>query len=322
LGWFRPWDPYINDDFDKDGSRTDFRNHDEIDIAFLSIPIEFKDQFSITPWGMFANVGQVDSDDGFIGSSLGSGYFAADSEGFVSGPYYGLGDKGHAWWAGLAFDLSYLDPFVFDLDFTYGAYDADRVEGVDQDRSGWVAIAKAGYKLDYFTPNIFGWYGSGSDNYWKDGKDGMMPVLSPDWGLTSFGWSNAHFGGREYMIGADPTGTWAVGIGLDDIKFIDDLTSQFRVAYFRGTNDLDDSWHIDGVKVKADKDLKSQAFTNGGVLGKDDYGFEVNLDNVYNIYDNLDLYVELGYINLQLDNEPKDFENNMFKGYVGFKYSF
>lgn len=294
LGWFRPWDPYINDDFKGySPNNSDFRNHDEIDVFFLSVPIEFKDQFSITPWGIFANVGQNDSDGNEISSVLA----AYDGD---------LGDKGHAWWAGVAFDLSYFDPFVADIDFAYGGYDADRVDGRDMDRSGWVAIAKFGYKLDYFTPNIFGWYGSGSDDYDKDGRDGIMPSLSSDWGLTSFGWSNAHFGGREYQIGSNPAGTWAIGAGLDDIKFIDDLTSQLRFAYFRGTNDLNDG----------------EAFISDGILGEDDYGFEVNLDNVYNIYDNLDLYVELGYINLQLDNEPDDFEDNVFKGYVGFKYSF
>lgn len=308
LGWFRLWDNEVGD-----GDKTpDYGHNDEVDVFALTLPIEVKDAFSFTPYVTYAAIGS----DLDTGSSLHIGG-SGNANSWLSANGM-LGDDGNAWWLGFAFDLSYLDPFVAALDFTYGSYHADETAAnpaidkftlTDPDRNGWVAVAKFGYKLDYFTPILFGWYGSGTDDLDDDGLDGIMPYLSPDWGLTSFGWSNAHFGGREYMIGATPAGTWAVGIGLEDIKFIDNLTSHLRVMYFSGTNDIDNNETVD-------------AFRNYGLLDEEDYGIEVNLDNVINVYDNLDMFVELAYIHVDLEHEASDFEDNAFKGYVGFKYSF
>ena len=331
LGWFRPWNPYLEgEDADQNSPWKGLERHDAIDLFVLSIPIQMKDSFSFTPYGVYASVGQVDGitelaldpREGSIGAWL-----SRNGE---------LGDSGNAWWVGAAFELTHFDPFVFALDFTYGQYDSDNVAGrkityYGQDgtpyttsfgnqtkRSGWAIIAKMGYKLDYFTPVVYGWYGSGTDNLMKDGLDGVMPYLAPDWGLTSFGWSNAHFGGREYLIGATPAGTWAVGVGLEDIHFIERLTSQLRVMYFKGTNDINDvskEWYDAGIR-------RGDSFRSLGLLDTSDWGIEVNLDNVINIYENLDMFVELGYIHLDLDQAPHNFEQNAYKGYVGFTYSF
>ena len=306
LGWFRPWDGNLRNNQYYDGSVI-FKQADKVDAFALTLPIEFKDQFSLTPYAMYSMIGQNAeiTPDGYNGSISPS--LTANGA---------LGGSGNAWWAGFAFDLSYLDPFVAAVDFTYGSYSADDSSnwGIDSpDRAGWVAIAKFGYKLDYFTPILFGWYGSGTDDLTEDGMDGIMPYLSPDWGLTSFGWSNAHFGGREHLIGATPAGTWAIGLGLEDIKFIDRLTSQLRVMYFEGTNDLD------GLG-----DVSALGYYVFDVLGKEDNGIEVNLDNVINVYENLDMFVELAYIHLNLDNTNNfdDTTKNAWKSYVGFTYSF
>ena len=77
--------------------------------------------------------------------------------------------------------------------------------------------------------------------------------------------------------------------------------------YFEGTSD-----------IKGD----ATAFTDYGVLGDKDNGIEVNLGNVISIYENLNMFVELGYVQVNLDNEPANFEDNAWKGYVGFTYSF
>ncbi len=310
LGWFRPWDGNLRNSKYNNGNVV-FKSADKVDLFVLTLPIEFKNEFSLTPYATYALIGKNSDivEDGFsgdIGPSLGS-----------NGT---LGGNGKAWWAGFAFDLSYLDPFIAAVDFTYGSYSADdnTAVGIDSpDRDGWVAVAKFGYKLDYFTPALFGWYGSGSDNVAEKGMDGLMPYLSPYWGLTSFGWTNAHFGGREYLVGATPAGTWAIGVGLEDIKFIERLTTQLRVMYFRGTNDL-------GSASGAATLPTTDGYYGLGLLGKDDSGIEVNLDNVINIYDNLDMFVELGYIHLNLDQADAyvSTTDNAWKSYVGFTYSF
>ena len=323
LGWFRGWDGAVRSGTSNIPGNS-YGQNDEVDVFALTLPIEMKDTFSFTPYATYALVGSALGDDFDDTATSIGGNGNVNSWLSANGS---LGDDGDAWWAGFAFDLSYLDPFVAAVDFTYGRYDADNVAGVataDPDRAGWVAIAKFGYKLDYFTPILFGWYGSGTDDLGSDGLDGIMPYLSPDWGLTSFGWSNAHFGGREYLVGATPAGTWAIGLGLEDIKFIDRLTSQLRVMYFRGTNDFDSLGDASALGFYGESALGLP----GSMLGKDDSGIEVNLDNVINVYENLDMFVELAYIRLDIDNASNldalgiDTDKNAWKGYVGFTYSF
>lgn len=319
LSWLRPWNPFV---YGEAPERSDpqwaFRNNDEIDVFNLTLPIEYKSKFQLTPYFSFASVGEYNTKADFYSDP------ALDYRNYSIGSWLSangsLGDNGKAWWAGLAFDFSWLDPFVAAFDFTYGSYTADDRDSHFQswnntktDRSGWVGVAKFGYRLDYFTPIVFGWYGSGTDSLYKDGYDGLMPYLSPDWGLSSLGWSNAAFGGREYLIGATPTGTWAVGVGLENISIIDKLTSQFRVLYFEGTNNVDVpknlNWHHD-------------AFRTLGVMDKKDHGIEVNLDSVYSIYDNLNLAVEFAYMNISLADEPANFERNAWKGLIAITYTF
>ena len=56
-----------------------------------------------------------------------------------------------------------------------------------------------------------------------------------------------------------------------------------------------------------------------------DKAWEVNVDSEYKIYKNLSLFLELGYIRMDLDsNVWKDYESkkNNFKGAVCVLYSF
>ena len=312
--WFRPWDAYINDSPERGGANwTDMHNHDEIDHFILSFPIEVADTFSLTPYGMFALVGEVD--DGvdpatgmFTNTGLIGHFMSANAS---------LGHNGKTWWAGTAFSLDYFAPFHAYFDFAYGKYTADNVnsaysgfgiETTDPDRGGWVAVAKLDYTLDYFTPSLWGWYASGTDSLRDDGMDGLMPSYAPYFGLTSFGFSGPRGDlAREWVLGEDPYGKWAVGASLENIKFFDDLTSQIRVMYMRGTSDTDGY---------------SEAFRDYKILDSGDKVVEVNFDNIYNIYENLAMFVEVGYIHVDLKHEPANFDSNAWKSYVGFRYDF
>lgn len=323
FGWFRPWDGSTGGDSNDPDTR--YGDHDEIDIFALTLPFEMKDTFSFTPYAMYALIGDTEGmtrHSTIVGDANIGAINAAAT--MLTNDVGGFGANGDAWWAGFAFDLAAADPIDFGVDFAYGSYDSDNVydssglRNVETDRSGWVVISKLGYKLDYFTPILFGWYGSGADDFDEHGRDGLMPVLSPDWGMTSFGWSGGHPLAREYQVGgwegngSSPIGTWAIGIGLEDIKYIENLTSHLRVAYFRGTSDMS----------VAATNVNHNGFLETGLLDKSDSGIEVNLDNVVSIYENLDMYVEVGYLKLSLDHEPRNFDSSAWKGYVGFTYSF
>lgn len=307
-GWFRPWDA-SSGGFDNSTATTRYGDHDEIDLFFLAFPYEMKETFSVTPYGMYALIGD---DEGLGGGSITANGWP---NGFYGGEWISangqLGANGEAWWAGLGFDVTYWDPFFFAVDLAYGSYSSD---DATTDRAGWTVIAKTGYKLDNFTPTLFGWYGSGTDDFEKDGRDGMIPVLSPYFGLTNFGWSSGVANGREWNISDNPGGTWSIGAGLEDIKYIDNLTTDIRVMYFQGTNDMGDS----GVLANNFKG----SYAPWGMLDTGDKGVEINFDNVINLYDNLDMFVELGYIHLNLEHEIEDFNSDAWKSYVGFRYSF
>ena len=309
LAWLRPWNPVTDDN----AGREAFTDHDAIDLFVLTIPLTFAEYgLDITPWAMYGSFGEVD--DGF--NSIG---------GSVAGTSL-LGQSGNAWWAGLAFNVTYWDPFFFAFDFMYGSYTSDdvivpwAVDSVDNDRSGWALSAKLGYKFEEVTPTLFGWYGSGSDADEDNLYDGLMPVLSPDWGYTSFGWSNNYGIFRESQVnGANITGTWGIGLGFEDIKLVEGLTNALRVAYFQGTNDSD--WGDVSFFARG-----NPALWGGYLLSTDDWGLEVNLDSVYQIMEGLELYNQIGYIHLDIDDSDQfGAENDVDDAWefaVGFRYTF
>lgn len=312
LGWFRPWDGSTNIGGPRNNTDPRFGDNDEIDFFFLSLPIEVKDSFSLTPWGIFALVG--DNFNGNTGQN--NSYLYGTAPGWMTG-HGQFTDDGKAWWLGAAFELSAFDPFIAALDFTYGSYTADDYMGDSNDRDGWSVVAKLGYKLDYFTPAIFGWYGSGARKFDERGTfDGLLPVMSPCWGPTSFGFAGSNPTDTEGIIGGSPAGTWAVGLALEDIRFVDKLTSHLRVAYFRGTSDAND------YNKAARKAGTVDAFREYGILDKRDWGMEVNLDNVINVYENLDMFVDLAYVRMNVKEHTSDFNKNAWRGFVGFQYNF
>ena len=330
LAWLRPWNPFARsgEDYWNDNSRY---HHDNIDLFALTLPLTFAEYgLEITPWGMFGFIGEVDDayyagvqDDGLGGYEYFDGYGSYGPIGGGLSNTGGLGDDGKAWWAGISFNVTYWDPFFFALDFMYGKYTSDNMAedfygdpaDLDNDRDGWAASAKFGYKFEEVTPTLFGWYGSGAD---EDGYDGLMPTLSPDWGFTSFGWSNNFSIQREGVInGNNITGTWGIGIGLEDIKLIDKMTNALRVAYFRGTSD-----DTDGRAAFIGR--SNPALWGGYLYTSDDWGVEVNLDTSYEIMEGLTLYNQIGYIHVDIDdyNNVDNDTDDAWQFAVGFRYAF
>ncbi len=315
LAWLRPWNPFTDDDWTRDA----YTDHDAIDLIALTIPLTFAEYgLEITPWGMYGFIGEQDTislDEfrhyGAIGGGLGNAG--------------GLGQDGKAWWAGISLNLTYWDPFFFAVDFMYGSYSSDDVAlpiigwELDNDRAGWAVSAKLGYKFEEVTPTLFGWYGSGSDFDVDDENylDGLMPTLSPDWGFTSFGWSNNYGIFREGIVnGNNITGTWGIGLGFEDIKLVEGLTNNLRVAYFQGTNSGD----LKDVPFFA---RGNPALWGGYLYTDDDWGVEVNLDSVYQIMEGLELYNQIGYLHVDID-ESSDWSDtdDAWEFAVGFRYTF
>ena len=289
---------------------------DEVDMFGLVLPVT-GDGWSVTPWGVFANVGNA--------SGL---YEYLEGYGFGAGPSvpqiadYEQNDSATAWWAGGAFNLSMFNPLTFGLDVMYG--DLGRNEfrdtsgnSFDIETQSWFLDAKLDYKLDWATPGVFGWWSSGdkADDV-RDGKYGRIPVVGVDDGFapTSFGGPGSIYG-VDTAVSETMVGTWGVGIQLADLSFIPDLSHTLRVAYYRGTNEADVA-----------RDGRQAGLSGENIYMTDkDSAWEIDFDHTYQIYENLSAYLELGYIRLDMDEDvwgSDSYADNAFRGQVGFQYSF
>ena len=307
--WARPF----NDNYDARADRTNYQ--DNMDLFALMLPLTF-DGVKVTPWAMYGMAG-------------------ANSNTAISmGPYTrpildGVADTttskayGSMFWAGLPISLTLWDPLNVELDINYGyvesmgRYAAERADNSftrmgDTKREGWLVKALVEYKMDWGTPGIFGWYASGDDGNVKNGSE-RMPTVSGCGTFMSFmgdgnyGWSSA---GSLYDRNLTYTGTWGIGLRIHDLSFVEDLKHSFRVAYWGGTNSpsmakyVENSWGWDN---DLDKD-GHYLTTNDGLL-------EFNLVNSYQIYENLEANLELGYIVNMMDDDTwkRSYRNDSYK---------
>ncbi|MBG3879030.1 porin [Desulfovibrio oxamicus] len=284
---------------DANGGTTDGKNgFDEADVFALIVPVTL-DGFKVTPYGVYASVGK---DAGFTGSTNGGTEFLS---GMLSMAEFGGGanpaidsrsDSYSAWWGGVSFEMSAFSPFSLKLDAVYGSKTADD-DAESAERAGWLVAALAEYKLDMVTPGILAWYGSGEDDDLSDGSE-RMPSISPTgWGVTSFGFPGSVYRQDTYF-GLNGAGSWALGLQLADISFMENLSHVFRVVYMQGTNDAD--------VIKNNPTTMATAFAPGNTfvfLTDEDSAIEVNFDTTYKIYENLSLVVELGWIKLDMDED-------------------
>ena len=325
--WLRPFNRNLNDANDDRGFG---RNHlsDEMDMFGLTLPVT-GDGWSVTPWGMYARIGNASEFFDYYG--MGEIYDAGGRAELNSGA--------NAWWAGISTQIDIWDPLSFGFDVMYGHQSkadidifnpASKSGFSEYGTRGWFVEAALNYKLDWGTPGIFGWYASG-DSYddVKDGQFGRMPVVGTDDGFapTTFGFPGTYSIGSDSVIGVSGVGTWGVGIQIADMSFVEDLTHTLRVAYYQGTNDNDviKKGYGGGVTWAGFEDpVLPCTGAESMYLTTKDHAWEVNFDHQYQIYENLTAVLELGYINLHLDSDTwTDHKtDDAWKAQMMFQYSF
>ena len=319
--WMRPLnDNYTGTNADGEAYGNGHKNYlDNMDLFALMLPLKF-DGVELTPWAMYGmqgknarfNKGEVETADGALSVTL-PGYYP----GMNFGPG-GLGHTGKAYgsmfWAGLPVAITAFDPLNIEFDINYGyveamgRYDVLKrgVESVlgNSKREGWLVKALVEYKMDWGTPGIFGWYASGDDGNVKNGSE-RMPTLSGCGNFMSF-MGDANYGwgdGRLYDRNLTYAGTWGIGLRIHDMSFVEDLKHSFRVAYWGGTNSpsmakyVGNSWGWNGSADGA------YGTPEGPYLTTNDGLLEFNLVNSYQIYENLEANLELGYIVNMVDDD-------------------
>ena len=212
--------------------------------------------------------------------------------------------EGKAWWAGFTSTFTMFDPFTFKLSAAYGSFESDTTSKDDQD--GWNVQAKASYKTAFGTPVLGAFYFSGDDK----GEDyGIMPSLggyfTPT--LTYHDASNGLVGGVCAFM---PAGNWGVQAGIEDVSFLQGLSHNFHVTYMQGTNDKD------SARITDNNDI---------YLTEDDSLVSFDLLNKYEIYKNLNVYLEASYIISDFDkadSKTKTLSEDDWRAELIFVYDF
>lgn len=296
-----------------------------MDFVGLTVPMTF-DGVKVTPWGMYGAVGRDSFKDANTEGALTETMLPVGTPAL----YGANGDRhGNAWWVGVASELTYFDPFRIALDAAYGSvdmgsYKATNGKNFDAQRAGWFASILAEYKMDYFTPGVLFWYASGDDSNAYNGSE-RMPVVEGSWDISSYGF-DGNFGRDACdMIGLSNDGKMGVYLQAKDISFMEDLTHVFRVGFVKGTNNTEMARQhgVLGFGPTSANDTGCQLYMTTA-----DKAWEVNFDTQYKIYKDLTLAVEIGYINLDLDESVwgkgtvNQYRENNVRGAVSLQYTF
>lgn len=340
-------DNYVSGDYGYTGPSNYLDNMDM--VAFM-LPINL-DGVRITPFVLGSFMGK-NALGGITNSYFGNSSNLYPKAGLTTAGFNTatLNKKGptysSAFWVGLPIVVTALDPWNFELDLNYGVsegfgrYDAFTASGdsrrASSRREGWLAKGLVEYKMDWGTPGLFAWYGSGDQGVGNG--SGRMPSLD-GWGtFTSFmgdnryAWGMGSAGSRNsgYEIGSLYSGTWGVGAQLKDMSFLNNVSHTLRVAYWNGTNAPGMTKYVRGTWSGDHSKGWDQIDESVIYLTTKDWLLEFNLDTTWKIYDNLEAMVELGYIVNGIDRDQwRKYGNggdwqkaDAYKAGVMFKYSF
>lgn len=285
---------------------------DNMDLFGTILPVRL-DGMDITPWIMYGIRGNNTFTIDKNGKNVvlwkdGMPNYTLSSNPFTGYNLTGDTDKtyGNMFWAGLPVGITGFAPWNIEFDINYGYVESmgryaievrdGHTEKASTKREGWLAQGLVEYVMDWGTPGIFGWYGSGDDGSLKNGSE-RMPSINPWSKFTSF------LGGKNYYpssycdVSTNYAGSWGLGLRVRDVSIIDKVTHILRVAYWRGTNstsmvkyaDSRSAWSYGGGKA-------------GMYLTSADSLVEFNLDTYWQVYDNLKIGLELGYVSNNIDH--------------------
>lgn len=332
------WGRLYNDNFaghpDGRGGFTSANYLDNMDTFVLTLPVTF-DMGKVTPWVMYTAIGpNAFKGYGENGEFDGKNYGNFSNATGVSGPWITRGllpawanmgilrgaDKafdsyGNGFWAGVTGDITVMDALRIAWDFTYGTVSFDSSAF---NRQGWMGALLVEYAFDWGTPGIAAWYATGDDANLGNGSE-RLPSIST--GAMDNVFSNYALDGKVY-IGRDAAmfnnlaGSWAVGVRVRDVSFLENLTHIFRVYYIGGTNSagiLDEARRRGFNPTPNNFDGQAYGVENM-YLTDHDSAMEFGVTSVYKMYENLKIALDVGYIALWLDKSEDVWGSSKING--------
>ena len=315
--WARPY----NDNAgykSSDAGSTKWDNYmDNMDMFAVLLPLTF-DGVKVTPWVMYAAMGPGMFDNAKDPGNAWGRASAGMQSGFKGTDWND--SYGNAFWAGVTGEVTYWDPFRIAWDVNYGSAS---YEDQKMNREGWLASLLLEYKLDWGTPGLYGWYGSGDDSNPKNGSE-RMPVVSANGnnGFSNFAFNGNPYIAREGVLGTNMAGTWGIGARLKDVSFLEDLKHTLRVNFMGGTNapkmakyirDYGNPYAKHGVSDVA----RYATAYDPMYLTTDDTALEIGLTNTYKMYDNFTVMLDASYVALWLEDSRSVWGKNPGRGALG-----
>ena len=314
--WARPYND--NGGYKSQWSGKDYDNYmDNMDMFAVLLPLSF-DGVKVTPWVMYAAMGPGMFDNAKAPGNAWGRASAGMQSGFKGTDWND--SYGNAFWAGVTGEVTYWDPFRIAWDVNYGSAS---YEDQKMNREGWLASLLLEYKLDWGTPGLYGWYGSGDDSNPKNGSE-RMPVVSANGnnGFSNFAFNGNPYIAREGVLGTNMTGTWGIGARLKDVSFLEDLKHTLRVNFMGGTNapkmakyirDYGNPYAKHGVSDVA----RYATAYDPMYLTTDDTALEIGLTNTYKMYDNFTVMLDASYVALWLEDSRSVWGKNPGRGALG-----
>ena len=312
--WARPYNDNGGYSSRWDGNNYDQNYMDNMDMFAVLLPLTF-DGVKVTPWVMYAAMGPGMFDN--LKKAPGNAWGRA-SAGMISG-FKGTDwndSYGNAFWAGVTGEVTYWDPFRIAWDVNYGSAS---YEDEKMNREGWLASLLLEYKLDWGTPGLYGWYGSGDDSNPRNGSE-RMPVVSANGnnGFSNFAFNGNPYIAREGVLGTNMTGTWGIGARLKDVSFVEDLKHTLRVNFMGGTNAPKMAKYVSHNSFKDSASVTQYGTSYDPIyLTTEDYALEVGLTNTYKMYDNFTVMLDAAYVALWLDDSRSTWGKNPMRGFSG-----
>ncbi|WP_336605588.1 outer membrane homotrimeric porin [Fundidesulfovibrio soli] len=285
-------------DTNKDFDKTTRQVPDEFDGYYLSLPVTVEG-FSATPWALLAVTGR---DADYAGTSVGGGGLYSNTLAqtlFSAGQYalepFGVRNAQNMFlWAGGAFEVTTLDPFKFYADLIYGGGNlSDRAHNK---RQGWFLDFAAEYTgFDALTPQLAFWWSTGEDGSLRNGSERMPQIVSA-WGPSTSFLFDTDQAFVNNTMGVNAVGTWGFSASLNSVSFLPDLKHRLTFAYAHGTNSAK------GLRAANALLGAGTYYQMGHDLADSEYVAGINLDNTYNIHENLALMANLGWSHGEFDS--------------------